>query len=145
MRAVCQRVSAARVEVAGKTVGSIGPGLCVLLGVARGDSDEAAVRLASRVARLRVFEGDDGRFNLSLLDTGGSALVVPNFTLCADTARGNRPDFSQAARPEAAEPFYLRFCDELRAVGVPVETGAFGARMLVEIANDGPVTIVIDV
>jgi D-tyrosyl-tRNA(Tyr) deacylase len=145
VRAVCQRVSAARVEVDGEAVGSIGSGLCVLLGVARGDGEEAADRLAAKVARLRVFEGDDGRFDRSLLDMGGSALAVSNFTLLADSSRGARPDFANAARPEAAEPLYRRFCDELRAQGVPVETGTFGARMQVELVNDGPVTIVLDV
>jgi D-tyrosyl-tRNA(Tyr) deacylase len=146
MRAVCQRVSAARVDVGGATVGSIGPGLCILLGVARGDLGAAAARLAARVARLRVFEREDGRFDLSLLDTGGSALVVPNFTLCADSKRqrGARPDFSNAERPEVAEPLFQQFCDELREYGVPVETGTFGARMRLELVNDGPVTIVLD-
>jgi D-tyrosyl-tRNA(Tyr) deacylase len=144
MRAVCQRVSAAQVEAGGETVGAIGPGLCVLLGVARGDSDETAVRLATRVARLRVFEAEDGRFDLSLLETGGSALVVPNFTLCADTAKGNRPSFTPAAPPDEAEALYVRFAEALRAEGVAVETGVFGEKMAVQLVNDGPVTIVLD-
>lgn len=144
MRAVCQRVSEARVVVSGDVAGAIGAGLCVLLGVARGDREEDAARLAGKVARLRVFEDDRGRFDRSLLDTGGAALVVSQFTLVADTAKGNRPSFGEAAPPEQAEPLYERFCDELGSLGVPVETGVFGARMRVELANDGPVTIVID-
>jgi len=144
LRAVCQRVSEARVRVGGETVGEIGPGLCVLLGVARGDTDADAGRLAGKIARLRIFEDDEGRFDRSLLDVGGSALVVSQFTLVADTAKGNRPSFSAAAPPAEAEPLYERFCAELRALGVPVATGVFGARMAVEIVNAGPVTIVLD-
>lgn len=143
MRAVCQRVSAARVLVGGELAGAIGGGLCVLLGVAREDDTAEAARLAGKVARLRVFEDDDGRFDRSLLDVGGAALVVSQFTLIADTAKGNRPSFSGAAPPEQAEPLYERFCTELRALGVPVEQGVFGARMAVELVNDGPVTIVL--
>jgi D-tyrosyl-tRNA(Tyr) deacylase len=123
--------------------GEIGPGLVVLLGVAVGDDEAASDRLAGRVARLRVFEGVDGRFDRSLLDTGGAALVVSQFTLIADTEKGNRPGFSGAARPEQAEPLYERFSQTLRELGVPVETGVFGARMEVELVNDGPVTIVL--
>ena len=144
MRAVCQRVARARVVVEGQTVGEIGPGLCVLLGIARADTDAEAARLAAKVARLRIFEGEDGRFDLSLLDTGGGALVVSQFTLIADTRKGNRPSFAEAAPPEQAEPLYREFCDCLAAEGVRVETGVFGARMLVELENDGPVTIVLD-
>ena len=125
-------------------VGEIGPGLCVLLGVARGDDQAAAERLAGRSARLRIFENEEGKFDRSLLDTGGAALVVSQFTLIADTAKGNRPSFSGAARPQEAEPLYERFAHALRALGVPVETGVFGARMAVELENDGPVTIVLD-
>jgi D-tyrosyl-tRNA(Tyr) deacylase len=143
MRAVCQRVSAARVLVGGELAGAIGGGLCVLLGVAREDDAAEAARLAGKVARLRVFEDEDGRFDRSLLDVGGAALVVSQFTLIADTAKGNRPSFSGAAPPEQAEPLYERFCTELRALGVPVEQGVFGARMAVELVNDGPVTIVL--
>jgi D-aminoacyl-tRNA deacylase len=124
--------------------GAIGPGLCVLLGVARADGPDAAGRLAGRVAKLRIFENVDGRFDRSLVDVAGSALVVSQFTLIADSAKGNRPSFVDAARPEQAEPLYDRFCDELRALGVGVETGVFGARMQVELVNDGPVTIVLD-
>ena len=145
MRVVCERVSEARVRVAGEVAGEIGPGLCVLLGVAGGDGDADAAQLAGKVARLRIFADEEGRFDRSVLDIGGSALVVSQFTLLADTAKGNRPSFSRAARPEEAEPLYERFCDELRALGVPVATGVFGAAMKIELVNDGPVTIVLDV
>jgi D-tyrosyl-tRNA(Tyr) deacylase len=139
-----QRVRSARVSSESAELGAIGAGLCVLLGVAAGDGEEAARRLAGKVARLRIFENDEGRFDRSLLDTGGAALVVSQFTLIADTAKGNRPSFSGAAPPERAEPVYDAFCAALRAEGVEVATGSFGARMLVEIANDGPVTIVLE-
>jgi len=141
LRAVVQRVARAVVRPGG----AIGAGLVVLLGVADRDTEAEADRLAGRVARLRIFEGDDGKFDRSLLDTGGDALVVSQFTLIADTAKGNRPSFSHAARPEKAEPLYEHFCAALRALEVPVETGVFGARMEVELVNDGPVTIVLDV
>ncbi|MGZ4380383.1 MAG: D-aminoacyl-tRNA deacylase [Gaiellaceae bacterium] len=140
MRAVLQRVSEARVTPGG----AIGAGLCVLLGVADGDTEHEAERLAGKVARLRVFENAEGKFDRSLLDTGGAALVVSQFTLIADTTKGNRPSLSGAAPPEQAEPLYESFCDALRAEGVSVETGVFGARMQVELVNDGPVTIVLD-
>jgi D-tyrosyl-tRNA(Tyr) deacylase len=145
MRVVVQRVSRAFVRASGATAGEIGPGLLVLLGVADGDGDEEAARLAAKVARLRVFEDAAGRFDRSLLDTGGAALVVSQFTLIADTAKGNRPSFTAAAPPERAEPVYERFCAALRELGVPVETGVFGARMDVELVNDGPVTIILEV
>ena len=144
MRAVVQRVAWARVLVEDRPAGEVGPGLCVLLGVARGDGDAAAERLAGRVARLRVFEDERRRFDRSLLDVGGAALVVSQFTLIADTAKGNRPSFSEAAPPEQAEPHYERFAEALAALGVPAATGRFGARMRVELANEGPVTIVLD-
>jgi D-tyrosyl-tRNA(Tyr) deacylase len=144
MRAVCQRVARARVVVEREAVGEIGPGLCVLLGIARADTEAAAGRLAAKVARLRIFEGEDGRFDRSLLETGGGALVVSQFTLIADTRKGNRPSFADAAPPEQAEPLYREFCEALAAEGVEVETGVFGARMLVDLENDGPVTIVLD-
>jgi D-aminoacyl-tRNA deacylase len=133
----------ARVSIEGSVAGEIGAGLCVLLGVARGDRADDAVRLAGKIARLRIFEDDAGRFDRSLLDTGGAVLVVSQFTLIADTAKGNRPSFSDAAPPEEAEPLYERFCDELHGLGVHVEQGVFGARMAVELVNDGPVTIVL--
>jgi D-tyrosyl-tRNA(Tyr) deacylase len=116
----------------------------VLLGVAETDGEDEAVKLAGKVARLRIFQNDDGKFDRSLLDTGGAALVVSQFTLIADTAKGNRPSFGAAARPDHAEPLYLRFCEGLRELGVPVETGVFGACMEVELMNDGPVTLVLD-
>ena len=144
VRAVVQRVSRAEVRVAGEVHGSCGTGLLVLLGVARDDTEERAARLAAKVARLRVFEDDAGRFDRSLADVGGGAVVVSQFTLLADTAKGNRPSFTDAARPELAEPLYLAFCDALRGEGVAVSTGAFGARMEVELVNHGPVTIVLE-
>ena len=144
MRAVVQRVAEARVVVGGDVVGEIGPGLCVLLGVARGDDELAAGRLAENVARLRIFENDDGKFDRSLVDTGGAALVVSQFTLIANTAKGNRPSFTDAAPPDEAERLYETFCSALLALGVDVEKGSFGARMQVELANDGPVTIVLN-
>ena len=138
-----QRVAEARVVAGGRVAGSVGPGLLVLLGGARGDGGEAAARLAGKIARLRVFEAD-GRFDRSLLDTGGAALVVSQFTLLGDTRRGNRPSFTDAAAPEDAEPLYEAFCKALRAEGVTVETGVFGARMQVALVNDGPVTLVLE-
>jgi len=147
VRIVVQRVREASVSVAGEVVASCGQGLAVLLGIADGDREEQADQLAQKVARLRVFEGGDGRFDRSLLDVEGDALVVSQFTLVADSRRqkGTRPDFSKAARPDVAEPLYERFCYALRELGVPVQTGVFGARMEVSLVNDGPVTIVLDV
>jgi len=144
MKVVLQRVSRASVVVQGSVRGEIGPGLLVLLGIARDDEEEDAVRLAGKVARLRVFEDDAGRFHRSLLDTRGAALVVSQFTLLADTAKGNRPSFTAAAPSERAELVYGNFCAALRELGVAVETGVFGARMEVELVNDGSVTIVVD-
>jgi D-tyrosyl-tRNA(Tyr) deacylase len=140
VKAVVQRVSRA----SSTPGGSIGPGLCILLGVGESDDEAAALRLAAKVAKLRIFENADGKFDRSLLDTGGSALVVSQFTLIADTEKGNRPSFSGAARPELAEPLYERFASALRQLGVHVETGVFGARMAVELVNDGPVTILLE-
>jgi D-aminoacyl-tRNA deacylase len=147
VRAVVQRVSEARVEAAGERLAEIGHGLAVLIGVARSDSGPDAERLAGKVARLRIFEDEAGRFDRSVLDVGGELLVVSQFTLIANSKRqrGTRPDFSKAARPEAAEPLYERFCEALREFGVHVETGVFGGRMQVELVNDGPVTIVLDI
>ena len=144
MRAVVQRVREARVEVGSETVGAVGFGLCVLLGIAEDDGEGDAVRLAARIARLRIFENEDGRFDRSVTEVAGAALVVSQFTLIADTAKGNRPSFTRAARPETAEPLYAAFCAALEGEGVPVATGVFGARMLVALANDGPVTVVLD-
>jgi D-aminoacyl-tRNA deacylase len=134
------------VLVAEEVVGEIGPGLCVLVGIARGDEPEDAERLAGRVARLRIFENEEGKFDWSPVDIGGGALVVSQFTLIADTTsrKGTRPDLSDAAPAAQAEPLYERFCSALEALGVPIETGVFGAKMRVELANDGPVTIVVD-
>jgi D-aminoacyl-tRNA deacylase len=140
MRAVVQRVSRA----SSTPGGSIGPGLCVLVGVAEGDDEAAAMRLADKIARLRIFANEEGKFDRSLLDTGGAALVVSQFTLVADTAKGNRPSFSGAAPPEVAQPLYERVAQALRELGVTVETGVFGARMAIELVNDGPVTIVLE-
>jgi D-tyrosyl-tRNA(Tyr) deacylase len=143
MRAVIQRVSSATVRVEGRVAGEVGPGLLVLLGVAAGDGEGDAARLAEKVARLRIFANDDGRFDRSVLDTGGGVLVVSQFTLLADTAKGNRPSFADAAQPQDAERLYERFCAALRSLGVAVDQGVFGARMDVELVNDGPVTIVL--
>jgi len=140
VRAVVQRVSRASATPGG----TIAAGLCILLGVAESDSAETAERLAGKVARLRIFENEDGKFDRSLLDTGGAALVVSQFTLIADTAKGNRPSFTGAASPEVAEPVYEAFCSALRSKGIEVATGVFGARMAIELVNDGPVTIVLD-
>jgi D-tyrosyl-tRNA(Tyr) deacylase len=144
MRAVCQRVSRAEVRVDCIRTGHIGSGLAVLLGIARADTAADADRLAAKIARLRIFAGEDGKFDRSVLDTGGAALVVSQFTLIADTAKGNRPSFGHAAPPEQAEALYERFCAELREQGIRVATGVFRARMAVELENDGPVTIVLD-
>ncbi|HEY5478868.1 MAG TPA: D-aminoacyl-tRNA deacylase [Gaiellaceae bacterium] len=145
MRAVVQRVARARVSEDGRLLGEVTGGLCVLLGVARGDKESMATRLARKLARLRIFPDDEGRFSHSARDVGGSALVISQFTLIADASKGNRPSFSGAAPADLAEPLYERFCDALRAEGVPVATGRFGALMQVELVNDGPVTIVLDV
>jgi D-tyrosyl-tRNA(Tyr) deacylase len=146
VKAVVQRVSEARVLVDGDVVGEIGAGLCVLLGVADTDDQDAAGRLAHKVARLRIFENEEGRFDRSLLDVHGSALVVSQFTLIADSKRqrGTRPSFTQAARPEQAEPLYEAFIGALQDEGVDVQSGVFGARMALELVNDGPVTIILE-
>ena len=144
MRAVVQRVAEARVRIDGGLQSQVGPGLCVLLGVAEGDTDRSAERLAGKVARLRIFPDAECRFDRSVLDTGGDVLVVSQFTLIADTRKGNRPSFTDAAPPDQAEQLYERFCAAMGEEGVPVETGVFGARMAVELLNDGPVTIVLD-
>jgi D-tyrosyl-tRNA(Tyr) deacylase len=141
MKAVLQRVLRAAVRVNGRVEGEIGSGLLIFLGIADGDGEEDAARLAGKVARLRVFENDEGRLDRSLLDTGEAALVVSQFTLIADTHKGNRPSFADAAAPAKAEALVESFCAALHDLGVPVETGVFGARMEVELVNDGPVTI----
>jgi D-aminoacyl-tRNA deacylase len=145
VRAVVQRVREASVSVEGEVVAACGRGALVLLGVAVGDGEDVAASLARKVARLRIFGNEAGRFDLSLLDVDGEALVVSQFTLVADTRKGNRPSFTEAAAPEDAEPLYERFCDALAAEGVPVARGLFGARMEVALVNDGPVTIILEV
>ena len=147
MRAVCQRVTEARVTVDGEVTGEIGAGLVVLLGIERKDEPSEARRLARKVAQLRIFEDDGGKFAHSLVDTAGAALVVSQFTLIADSRsqKGTRPDFSGAAPKDQAEPLYERFCEALAAQGVPVQRGVFGARMRLELVNEGPVTIVLDI
>ena len=144
MRAVCQRVSRAEVRVGAETTGRIDAGLAILLGIAHADTAEEADRLAGKIARLRIFAGETGKFDRSVLDVAGSALVVSQFTLIADSRKGTRPDFSGAAPRDVAEPLYSRICDALQTAGVPVQRGVFGASMQVELVNDGPVTIVLD-
>lgn len=144
MRAVVQRVKKASVSVDGRTVGAIGPGLTILLGVKEGDTEEEARWLASKIATLRIFADNEGKLNRSVLDIGGRALVVSQFTLYADCRRGRRPSFVEAARPEVADPLLSRFVEFLRGEGLTVETGIFQAEMLVEIHNDGPVTIILE-
>ncbi|MDO5371538.1 D-aminoacyl-tRNA deacylase [Paracoccus sp. (in: a-proteobacteria)] len=144
MRVLIQRVSEAEVTVEDRSVGRIGPGLLLLVCAMQGDDEAAAQRLAGRVARLRIFRDDQGRMNRSVQDTGGAALVVSQFTLAADTRSGNRPGFSTAAPPEEGKRLYLAFAEALKALGLPVETGEFGADMKVALVNDGPVTIWMD-
>lgn len=144
MRAVLQRVRRAAVTVGGETVGAVGPGWLVLLGVAPADTAAEVIWLADKVANLRAFEDDDGKMNRSVLDAGGGVLVVSQFTLYGDCRKGRRPSFTGAAPSVVAEPLYERFAAELRAGGLPVATGRFGADMQVELVNDGPVTFVLD-
>lgn len=141
MRVVIQRVKHGRVSVDGQPVAEIGPGTIILLGIAPDDGEEQARYLIEKIATLRIFEDEAGKMNLSLLDVGGEAIVVSQFTLYADTHKGRRPSFTSAAAPEVASPLVERFADLLRQKGVPTQLGEFGAHMLVEIANDGPVTI----
>jgi len=145
MRAILQRVLEGRVTVDGKIVGEIGPGYVILLGVTHGDGSAEVQKLAEKIANLRVFEDDQGKMNLSALDTGAEVLVISQFTLFANAKKGRRPSFTQAAPPEVAEPLLAQFVDDLQTVGVKkVGTGIFGAHMLVHIENDGPVTIILD-
>ncbi len=141
MRALLQRVRRGSVNVNGQTVAEIGPGLVILLGVGHGDGEEQARYLAEKIAHLRIFDDEQGKLNRSILEIGGEALVVSQFTLYADTRKGRRPSFVDAALPEVASPLVLRFAELLTELGVPTQTGVFGAHMLVEIHNDGPVTI----
>jgi len=144
MRAVFQRALRARVTVEGEVVGEIGPGACVLVGVGRHDTDDDADALADKVLGLRVFEDDAGKMNRSLLDVGGALLAVSQFTLYGDVRKGRRPSFTEAMEPERANQLFQRFCEACRKGGVNPATGRFRAEMLVEIANDGPVTILLD-
>jgi D-tyrosyl-tRNA(Tyr) deacylase len=144
VRLVIQRVSSARVIVANQPVAEIGGGLLILLGVEHADTQAQARALAEKTAHLRIFEDDAGKTNRSLLDTGGAALVVSQFTLYADTRRGRRPSFTAAAPPQTASPLVDDFAAQLRALGVPAQTGQFGAHMQVELVNDGPMTIILD-
>jgi D-tyrosyl-tRNA(Tyr) deacylase len=141
MRVLIQRVSSGKVTVDGQVIAQIGHGLVILLGIGHGDGEEQAVYLAEKIANLRIFEDKAGKTNLSLLDVGGEAIVVSQFTLYADTRKGRRPSFTDAALPDVAEPLVERFAELLRGQGVSTQTGQFGAHMLVEINNDGPVTI----
>ncbi len=141
MRALIQRVTNASVSVGGAVVGRSGPGLLILVCAMRGDGEAQADQLASKISKLRIFKDDNGKMNRSILDVGGSALVVSQFTLAADTSRGNRPGFSEAASPEDGNRLYEYFARQIARLGVAVETGQFGADMAVELTNDGPVTI----
>jgi D-tyrosyl-tRNA(Tyr) deacylase len=141
MRALIQRVSSGKVTVDGETVAEIGHGLVILLGIGQGDTEDQARFLAEKIASLRIFEDDTGKFNLSLLDVHGQAIIVSQFTLYADARKGRSPSFSEAARPDVAAPLVEKFAGLLREQGIPSKTGIFGAHMLVEIENDGPVTI----
>jgi D-tyrosyl-tRNA(Tyr) deacylase len=145
VRALIQRVTEARVTVDGEVVGEIGPGLCALVGVTHTDAPAEAAKLAAKVAHLRVFDDDDGAMNRSLLDVGGAALVVSQFTLYGSTERGRRPSWVDAARPEHAEPLVAAFAAALEGLGVAVATGRFGAEMQVALVNDGPVTLLLEV
>jgi len=144
MRALLQRVSHAKVEVDGAIVGQCGQGLLILICAMDGDTEDRAEALAQKISKLRIFKDEDGKMNRSILDIGGSALVVSQFTLAADTKRGNRPGFSSAAPPALGEKLYEHFAQSLRKLGVSVETGTFGADMQVSLTNDGPVTIWLD-
>lgn len=145
MRALLQRVSQASVAVDGTVIGQTGPGLLVLICAMEGDSETQADQLAAKIAKIRIFKDESGKMNRSVRDVGGSALVVSQFTLAADTSRGNRPGFSAAAAPESGKHLYEYFAKQLESQGIPVETGAFGADMQVSLTNDGPVTIWLDV
>jgi D-tyrosyl-tRNA(Tyr) deacylase len=144
MRAVIQRVRRARVSVDGRSVGEIGAGVLVLLGIAKGDSREAAHHLAEKTANMRIFDDADGKMNVSLIESGGAALIVSQFTLYGDVRRGRRPGFERAAPPGEANGIYEEYVAGLKSCGVPVETGIFQAHMIVELENDGPVTILVD-
>jgi D-aminoacyl-tRNA deacylase len=144
MRALIQRVTRASVSVDGRQIGQCGPGLLILICAMQGDTEAQAEQMAAKITKLRIFKDDEGRMNRSILDAGGSALVVSQFTLAADTSRGNRPGFSAAAAPEDGRRLYTHFAASLAGLGIPTETGEFGADMAVELVNDGPVTIWLD-
>jgi len=144
VRAVIQRVNYGRVTIDGRVTADIGKGLVILLGIGPGDDEEKSAALAKKIAQLRIMEDAQGKMNLSILDTGGSAVVVSQFTLYADTRKGNRPSFTDAAPPQTASPLVDHFVAQLRALGIPTQTGEFGAHMLVALENDGPVTIWIE-
>ena len=145
MKAILQRVSEASVTVDGDIIGQIGPGLMILICAMQGDDATKPALLAAKIAKLRIFRDDQDKMNCSLLDTGGAALVISQFTLAADTSRGNRPGFSSAAHPNIGEPLYQAFPAELAKLGIPTATGRFGADMKVQLINDGPVTISLEV
>lgn len=145
MKAILQRVSEASVTVDGDIIGQIGPGLMILICAMQGDDATKPALLAAKIAKLRIFRDDQDKMNCSLLDTGGAALVISQFTLAADTSRGNRPGFSSAAHPNIGEPLYQAFAAELAKLGIPTATGRFGADMKVQLINDGPVTISLEV
>ena len=144
MKAVIQRCHRAQVEVGGEVVGKVGRGLAIFVGIAEGDDEERAARLAQKIAALRIFNNTEDKFNLSLKDIGGAALVIPNFTLCGDARKGTRPNFGGAAPPVVAEPLFKQFVTLLRGHNIPVETGVFGAMMNVLVENDGPVTMILE-
>jgi D-tyrosyl-tRNA(Tyr) deacylase len=145
MRALIQRVTRATVSVEGRQIGQCGAGLLILICAMQGDTDLQAEQMAAKISKLRIFKDDEGRMNRSILDIGGSALVVSQFTLAADTSRGNRPGFSAAASPDEGRRLYQQFAASVAALGIPTETGEFGADMAVELVNDGPVTIWLEV
>lgn len=144
MRAIIQRVSEAKVNIEGETEGEIGPGLLVLLGIEGEDNQEDIDYLVRKISKMRIFEDDEGKMNLSVQDVGGSVLSISQFTLHADTKKGNRPSFIKAAKPDISEPLYEKFNQGLKDTGLPVATGEFGADMQIHLVNDGPVTILID-
>jgi D-tyrosyl-tRNA(Tyr) deacylase len=144
MRTVLQRVNCGKVVVEGKTTADIGKGLVILLGIGPGDDAGKCTQMAKKIAQMRIFEDEQEKMNLSLLDVGGAAIVVSQFTLYADTRKGNRPSFIEAAKPELASPLVDEFVEDLVALGVPTQTGIFGAHMLVSLENDGPVTICLE-
>ncbi len=144
MRALIQRVKSGKVSVDGKTIAQIDHGLVIMLGIGQGDTEEQAQSLAEKIAELRIFADNEGKFNRSLLDVKGEAIVISQFTLYSDTRKGRRPSFSEAASPEIAEPLVEKFAEMLNGMGTQVQTGWFGAHMLVEIVNDGPVTIMLE-